>query len=70
MFDDSYLDKIYRYAAPSILDTAPYLTICVSDDNHQLFIQMSPDEEKPQWHLFDGTEKQAIELRNSIMNQK
>jgi hypothetical protein len=68
MFDDSYIGKIYRFAPPSSLDTARYLTICVADD--KLYIQMSSDEEIPHWHLFDGDERQALELIHSIVMQK
>ena len=69
MFNDSYVDIIYRVSIPSILDTKPYLTICITED-HQIFIQMGPHEEKPEWHLFEGTEKQARDLINSILDQK
>jgi|GEM_PF-6647590 len=69
MFDDSYIDTIYRVSKPSALDTKAYLTICVTED-HQIFIQMGQDEEKPEWHLFDGTVKQALDLVNSILEQR
>ena len=68
MFDDSYIGMIYRFAPPSSLDTAKYLTLCKTED--KFYIQMSSDEEIPQWHLFDGDERQALELIHSIKIQK
>ena len=69
MFDDSCIDTIYRVSKPSIFDTSEYLTICVTEDD-QIFIQMSQNEEKPEWHLFDGTQQQALDLVNSILEQR
>jgi hypothetical protein len=67
MFNDSYLNKIYRCAPPTLLDTSEYLTLCAVE-NGQFYIQMAEDENQPNWHLFDGTETQAEKFIQTILN--
>lgn len=43
---------IERYGPPSKMDTAPYKTLCKvpkSQDIVEIYIQISHDEEKPNW---------------------
>ena len=45
--------RIKRYGMPGALDTAPFGTECIikKDKNFTIYIQMSANEEKPNWQL-------------------
>lgn len=45
--------RIKRHGMPSALDTAPFGTECIikKDDDFTIYLQMSPNEEKPNWQL-------------------
>lgn len=59
--------SIKRFAAPSVFDHAPHGTICFVND--QLYIQMSPDEERPFWNLYEGTYEHAKEFVIDLLKQ-
>lgn len=63
-----YPTKIYRCAPPSPLDTADYLTLC-HVENGQYYIQLSHDENQPNWQLFEGSEDEAESFRETIKNK-
>lgn len=57
---------IYRVTEPSKLDEAPLGTICKVGDG-QWYIQSSPQEGIPDWHVcFD--EQDAYVMRNNLLN--
>jgi hypothetical protein len=61
--------KIYRTSAPSLLDSAPYLSLCTIGDDLAFYIQMSKDENHPSWVYFDGDEIKAKEFIESVIKK-
>lgn len=59
---------ITRYAEPTLQDMASYLTVCKVDDRY--YLQLSKDEENPNWHLHVGTEEQLLKLIEDIRNKE
>ncbi len=46
-------NRIKRQSIPGALDTSPFGTECIikKDDDFTIYIQMSPNENKPNWQL-------------------
>jgi hypothetical protein len=55
---------IIRHSAPSDLDQNPYGTICKviehHDDNYDIYLQVSEDEEAPQWELLGSYHQHTV----------
>jgi hypothetical protein len=58
---------IYRNAQPTILDQAPYTTVCIVNDD--IYIQISKDEEEPNWYQHIGTKDQAKLLIDTLLDK-
>lgn len=50
------ISKIVRFSHPSELDTAPQFTVCECAD-YSFWIQISKEEETPNWLRFESEEE-------------
>jgi hypothetical protein len=57
---------IKRFAEPTYQDMAPYLTVCQVGDDY--YLQLSKNEDDPNWHHHVGNEEQLLKLIEDIRN--
>lgn len=65
--------RLTRTAAPSMLDEAPYASVCTvykDKGNCELYVQRSKDETVPKWDLLgEFDEEKTEETINKLLTQ-
>lgn len=57
-------NQIHRSSKPSMLDVAPYLQVCLVGS--EIYIQISKDEDVPNWYHHNGTKEEAALLIENL----
>ena len=58
--------RITRAFKPSLLDKASFGALCTVENDPDVYLQISTDEEYPIWQEFGGTEREALKFLNDM----
>lgn len=64
---DQTIIIIRRFAQPTQQDMASYLTICQVGNDY--YLQLSKNEDEPNWHHHVGSEDQLLQLIEDIKHK-